>query len=64
VSREDLVTVFRGVVTTKRYASQYREQYEAYPATRSGFAAWRERRNEIDEEFYDALELSKSHRKY
>ena len=64
VSRDDLVTVFRGVVTTKRYASQYREQYEAYPATRSGFAAWRERRNEIDEAFYDALELSESHRKY
>jgi phosphoribulokinase len=64
VSRDDLLTVFRGVVTTKRYASQYREQYESYPATRSGFTAWRDRRDEIDETFYDALDLSQSHRKY
>ncbi len=64
VGRDDLLEVLNGVRETKRYASQYQSHYEQYPLTRSAFSEWQAERDQIDENFYDALDLDSSARKY
>jgi phosphoribulokinase len=64
VSREDLTSVFRGVLTTKRYVRQYTDIYDSYPVTRGQFEDWQDRRDAVDEAFYDALDLPSAERKY
>jgi geranylgeranyl reductase family protein len=64
VSREDLTSVFRGVLTTKRYVRRYTDIYDSYPVTRGQFEDWQDRRDAVDEAFYDALDLPSAERKY
>ncbi|TYT63206.1 NAD(P)/FAD-dependent oxidoreductase [Natrialba swarupiae] len=64
VSTGELYDAVRGVRTTRRYVSEYERQYDAYPADRAAFDAWRSDRDRIDREFYDALELAPSEHKY
>ena len=64
VSKGDLADVFRGVLTARRYADRYERHYERYPATRGGFTRWREDRDTLDTDFYDALDLDSQDRKY
>ena len=64
VSTGDLYEAIATVKTTREFVSRYENQYEGYPSNRAAFDHWLERRNRIDREFYDALELSPSEHKY
>jgi flavin-dependent dehydrogenase len=64
VSNRDLYEVFEGVWTARGYANRYETHYEAYPETRGGFSLWREDRDQLDEAYYDSLELDAADRKY
>ena len=52
------------LLSTRKFVGKYQAHYEAYPETRDGFAAWVAERDEIDQAFYDELELESSEHKY
>lgn len=64
LSNGELWEAFQGVRKTKHYADDYEDHYDDYPADRDDFESWLSQRNEIDEAFYDAIELEGSDRKY
>ena len=64
VSMGDLGAAVQDLVSTRRFVAKYQAHYEQYPETRDGFEAWVAERNEIDQAFYDALDLESSEYKY
>ena len=64
VSKAELYESLQGVRKSKQFADDYEEQYAAYPESRAEFEEWLETRNAMDTQFYDALDLSGSERKY
>jgi geranylgeranyl reductase family protein len=64
VSRDQLYEALVGFRETKRFADRFEDLYANYPATKSGFDAWREDRNDLDAAFYDAIDLAPEDHKY
>jgi geranylgeranyl reductase family protein len=64
VSKRDLYEALMGLKTTKEYVDEYEDHYWRYPDSPEGFDDWVERRDAIDEAFYDALALDAAERKY
>jgi len=64
VTVSELSDAVLGLVSTRKFVAKYQAHYESYPETRDGFEAWVAKRNEIDQAFYDALELESSEYKY
>ena len=64
VSSSDLFEAITGVARTRSFADDYQKQYENYPEERDGFDDWLDRRNEMDREFYDAIDLDPEEHKY
>ena len=64
VTKEELYEAVTGVRETRAFVDQYVEHYENYPENRSEFENWLSRRNRIDANFYEALDLSPDEQKY
>jgi len=64
VTKEELYEAITGVRETRAFVDQYVEHYENYPENRSEFENWLSRRNRIDANFYEALDLSPDEQKY
>jgi geranylgeranyl reductase family protein len=64
VSRDELYEAMMGFRETRGYADRFEELYSDYPASRDGFEAWLDARNNLDAAFYDALDLAPEEHKY
>lgn len=64
ISAGELYEAVQGFRETRTFVDRYETHYESYPASREAYDRWLDRRNEIDEAFYDALDLSPDERKY
>ena len=64
VTPSELAEAVLDLLSTRKFVEKYQAHYEQYPETRDGFEAWVAKRNEIDQAFYDALDLESSEYKY
>ncbi len=64
ISKEQLYEAILGVRETRNFVSKYDDHYENYPENRARFEDWLARRNRLDQQFYDALDLASSEQKY
>jgi digeranylgeranylglycerophospholipid reductase len=64
VEPDELYEAIVGFWKTKQYTDQFEELYASYPATRAGYDAWLADRNDLDDAFYDAIDLPAEEHKY